>query len=30
VLHAFPGGHVATPLSERDVYDDFFRRHLVA
>jgi len=27
-LHAFPGGHVATPLYERDAYDAFFARHL--
>lgn len=28
-LHAFPGGHVDTPLYERDAYDAFFARHLV-
>ena len=28
VLHAFPGGHVDTPMSERDAYDDFFARNL--
>ena len=27
-LHAFPGGHVDTPLYERDAYDAFFARHL--
>ncbi len=27
-LHAFPGGHVDTPLSERDAYDGFFARTL--
>jgi len=27
-LHVFPGGHVQTPLHERDAYDAFFRRHL--
>ncbi len=29
-LHAFPGGHVGTPLYERDAYDAFFARHLGA
>ncbi len=28
-LHVFPGGHVDTPLYERDAYDAFFARHLV-
>jgi hypothetical protein len=28
VLHVFPGGHIDTPLSERDAYDAFFARHL--
>jgi dienelactone hydrolase len=27
-MHAFPGGHVDTPLYERDAYDAFFARHL--
>ena len=27
-MHVNPGGHVATPLFERDAYDAFFRRHL--
>lgn len=27
-MHIHPGGHVETPLYERDAYDDFFRRHL--
>lgn len=27
-LHVHPGGHVETPLYERDVYDTFFARHL--
>lgn len=27
-MHINPGGHVATPLFERDSYDAFFRRHL--
>lgn len=29
-MHIHPGGHVATPLHERDSYDAFFRRHLSA
>ena len=28
-MHVFPGGHVDTPLYERDAYDAFFARHLV-
>jgi dienelactone hydrolase len=28
-LHAFPGGHVDTPLHERDAYDAFFARTLL-
>jgi pimeloyl-ACP methyl ester carboxylesterase len=27
-MHVFPGGHVDTPLYERDAYDAFFLRHL--
>lgn len=27
-MHISPGGHVETPLYERDSYDAFFRRHL--
>lgn len=27
-MHVFPGGHVDTPLYERDAYDSFFLRHL--
>jgi dienelactone hydrolase len=27
-LHIHPGGHVGTPLHERDAYDAFFARHL--
>jgi pimeloyl-ACP methyl ester carboxylesterase len=27
-MHVFPGGHVDTPLYERDAYDAFFQRHL--
>ncbi|HEV3213781.1 MAG TPA: hypothetical protein VGZ03_10340 [Acidimicrobiales bacterium] len=27
-MHVFPGGHVDTPLYERDAYDAFFARHL--
>lgn len=27
-MHAFPGGHIATPLYERDAYDAFFAKHL--
>jgi len=27
-MHAFPGGHIDTPLYERDAYDTFFARHL--
>jgi pimeloyl-ACP methyl ester carboxylesterase len=27
-MHVFPGGHVDTPLYERDAYDVFFARHL--
>jgi dienelactone hydrolase len=27
-MHVFPGGHIATPLYERDAYDAFFARHL--
>lgn len=27
-MHVFPGGHVDTPLYERDAYDQFFTRHL--
>jgi len=27
-MHIHPGGHVGTPLYERDAYDGFFRRHL--
>jgi len=27
-MHIHPGGHVETPLHERDAYDAFFRRHL--
>ena len=26
--HINPGGHVRTPLFERDSYEAFFRRHL--
>lgn len=29
-MHVFPGGHVDTPLFERDAYDAFFVRHLGA
>lgn len=29
-LHVFPGGHIETPLYERDAYDAFFSRHLAA
>lgn len=29
-MHVHPGGHVETPLYERDAYDAFFRRHLGA
>ena len=29
-MHVFPGGHVDTPLYERDAYDVFFARHLGA
>ena len=29
-MHVNPGGHVATPLFERDAYDAFFTRHLSA
>jgi pimeloyl-ACP methyl ester carboxylesterase len=29
-MHIHPGGHVATPLYERDAYDAFFKRHLGA
>jgi pimeloyl-ACP methyl ester carboxylesterase len=28
-MHVFPGGHIDTPLYERDAYDAFFARHLV-
>jgi len=28
-MHVFPGGHVDTPLYERDAYDAFFARHLL-
>jgi dienelactone hydrolase len=28
-MHVFPGGHVDTPLYERDAYDAFFARNLV-
>jgi len=27
-MHINPGGHVGTPLFERDAYDAFFARHL--
>ena len=27
-LHVHPGGHIETPLYERDAYDAFFARHL--
>jgi dienelactone hydrolase len=27
-MHIHPGGHVQTPLYERDIYEAFFRRHL--
>ena len=27
-MHIHPGGHIDTPLYERDVYDAFFERHL--
>jgi dienelactone hydrolase len=27
-MHIFPGGHVSTPLYERDAYDAFFTRNL--
>lgn len=27
-LHIFPGGHIATPLHEREAYESFFQRHL--
>ena len=27
-MHVHPGGHVGTPLYERDAYEAFFRRHL--
>jgi dienelactone hydrolase len=27
-MHVFPGGHIDTPLYERDAYDAFFERHL--
>jgi dienelactone hydrolase len=27
-MHIHPGGHVATPLHERDAYNAFFQRHL--
>lgn len=27
-MHVFPGGHIGTPLYERDAYDAFFTRHL--
>src|SRR5579875_1094889 len=27
-MHIHPGGHVGTPLYERDAYEAFFRRHL--
>jgi dienelactone hydrolase len=27
-MHIHPGGHVQTPLYERDLYEAFFRRHL--
>jgi pimeloyl-ACP methyl ester carboxylesterase len=27
-MHIFPGGHVQTPLWERDAYESFFTRHL--
>jgi hypothetical protein len=27
-MHVFPGGHVGTPLYERDAYDAFFVRTL--
>jgi pimeloyl-ACP methyl ester carboxylesterase len=29
-MHVHPGGHINTPLYERDIYDAFFRRHLGA
>jgi dienelactone hydrolase len=29
-MHVFPGGHLGTPLYERDAYDAFFARHLKA
>jgi dienelactone hydrolase len=27
-MHVFPGGHIDTPLYERDAYETFFERHL--
>jgi dienelactone hydrolase len=27
-MHVFPGGHIDTPLYEREAYDRFFARHL--
>jgi dienelactone hydrolase len=27
-MHIHPGGHIATPLYERDAYEAFFKRHL--
>jgi len=27
-MHVFPGGHIDTPLYERDAYEAFFERHL--
>jgi dienelactone hydrolase len=27
-MHIHPGGHVATPLYERDAYEAFFKRHM--
>jgi hypothetical protein len=27
-MHIHPGGHVQTPLYERDAYEAFFKRHL--
>lgn len=29
-MHIHPGGHVQTPLYERDLYEAFFRRHLAS
>ncbi|MGO9198406.1 MAG: alpha/beta hydrolase [Acidimicrobiales bacterium] len=30
VMHIHPGGHIETPLYERDAYEAFFKRHLDA